>query len=173
MAQPFLPILPLRDRMRLAIGRWNLAIVVSTIAAGLSGATFYRNFIYSSRSLELVVLNVSGKNDTLVSLSDDVPVEAKLSIAVTNTGNRDAAIADISPLLAHRPGEEWPYERTVVPSITEPIVLKPQEIRILALDFKNAIDPAITLIKHIESSISDYGFIVCPRTAGHIAPLWR
>jgi hypothetical protein len=127
---------PLRFRVRQIFDRVNPALVVSLAALSLSGFSFYRTFFYEDRTLQLRVLKV------MASEPEPAPFAFPVRFAVTNTGNRDAAILSITPLVASEKKDgRWEYldlTEILDSDVSLPTAFKPQEIRVIDFDFKDA-----------------------------------
>src|SRR5437867_1445687 len=101
-------------------------VVLSLLAIALASATFYRNFLYTNRALDIVITDLKEENDIVT-----------LQCMAVNTGNRDAAIVDGSLFYWWQP---QPLEKRLSAGWTplgplrrdyEPIVIKPSEIKVL------------------------------------------
>src|SRR5215475_520015 len=81
--------------------RMDLTTVVAVMALALSGLSFYRSYIYTKQQLEVTVTEVSYVTNQ---------GELYMTVAFSNSGNRDAALLRIEPALWNGRGKksgEW------------------------------------------------------------------
>src|ERR1700746_2897715 len=91
----------IRDETTRGRTRMDLTAVVAVSALALSGLSFYRSYIYTKQQLDVTVTEVSYVTNK---------GELYMTVAFSNSGNRDAALLRIEPALwsQHgKPDPEW------------------------------------------------------------------
>jgi hypothetical protein len=137
--------------------RWRLGLdltaTVAVLALSVSGLNFYRNFIYTKQHLEVTVTEVSY-----------VTNEGALymTVAFTNSGNRDAALLRAEPALWARRDETANAKRTPqwvalsdkvhpdipVTSPKTPLVIKGGGVEVVSLSA--VLDPSVAERARVE-----------------------
>ncbi len=135
-------------RRQLDWRKWmDLTQSASIIALALSLLSFYRSYFYVNQQLDVTVTEVSyGTNRG----------ELYMTVAFSNSGNRDAAVLRVEPALwarGSKPAPEWvPVVQPVAPEIPvvmprTPLVVKSGGVEVLTLStMLNAAEAEKTLV---------------------------
>ena len=138
MGQLYLPsLLDARLGARLLMARFKLPTVLSPVALGMSGYTFYITNV-STRSLQLSVVSTSSTELRPVSIDTDFA--DTFTVALMNHGNRDIAVVRARPVTAtefETKQLRWGTPEWGPPVTTDgdwtPTVIKADEVKIVSL----------------------------------------
>ncbi len=115
------------------LSQMDLTTVVAVMALAVSGLSFYRSYIYTKQDLEVTVTEVSYVTNQ---------GGLYMSIAFSNSGNRDAAVLRVEPALwmtDRKPDSAWvPLTDKVHPNIPvtvpkTPLVVKAGGVEVVTL----------------------------------------
>jgi len=104
------------------VAAW-VGLLFSLGALALSGATFYREFVYEKRQVRFSVLNLRNVNST----------DLEVTVGLMNSGNRDVGIVDARLMFPMPDREAKVWGQISRPDGFSPMVVKPGEIKFFAL----------------------------------------
>ncbi len=121
------------DSARALRAKMDVTTIMALIALAISGLSFYRSYIYKSQDLEITVTEVSYVTNQ---------GGLYMSVAFSNSGNRDAAVLRVEPALwdaERKPQPAWtPLVSRVHPDIPvtspkTPLVVKAGGVEVVTL----------------------------------------
>ncbi len=120
--------------------RININLMIAILAFGLSAGSFYRSYFYTKQQLEVTVTEVSYLTNQ---------GELYMTVAFSNSGNRDAALLRVEPILWSNRGKQnfdWQsivgkVDPNIPPAVPKlPEVVRAGGVEVVTLSAK--LDPA-------------------------------